>query len=263
MSVLVSETELMTIAGSRLPEDGKVMFAGVGLPLEASVLAKRLHAPELTIVLEGGSIGPKILPGRLPISTNEMRAAHHAVMLTSINELFLYGQRGRFDYGFIGAGQIDQFGNVNTSYIGSPERPQVRLPGSGGANDIVSSCGEIFVITRHEPRRFVERVDFITSPGYLTGPEARAKAGLVRSRPAAVITDLALLGFDPLSGRLRLDALQPGVSEDQVHESTGFELLVSSELDELAQPTERELAELRTLRGELPPDPETDSGARE
>jgi glutaconate CoA-transferase subunit B len=220
------------------------------LPLEASVLAKRLHAPNVTIVLEGGSIGPRMLPGRLPISTNEMRASHDAVMLTSINELFLYGQRGRYDYGFIGAAQIDQFGNVNTSYIGSPKHPQVRLPGSGGANDIVSSCREIFVITRHEPRRFVERVDFITSPGYLTGPEARVKAGLIRSRPAAVITELALLGFDPASGRLRLDALQPGVTEQEVHENTGFELLVSPELDVLAEPAEHELEELRSLRGD-------------
>jgi glutaconate CoA-transferase subunit B len=240
--------ELMTIAGSRLLRDGRVVFAGVGAPLEASVLAKRLHAPSLTIVLEGGSMGPRMLPGRLPISTNEMRAAHDAFMLTSINDLFLYGQRGHYDYGFIGAGQIDRYGNVNTSYIGDPDQPKVRLPGSGGANDIVSSCREIFIMTRHEPRRFVEQVDFITSPGYISGPEARRKAGLVRSRPVAVVTDLAFLGFDEQTGCLRLDALQPGVSEEQVHESTGFELLVSDSLAELPTPTEQELSELRWLR---------------
>ncbi|HLH64419.1 MAG TPA: CoA-transferase [Solirubrobacteraceae bacterium] len=240
--------ELMTIAGSRLLRDGKVVFAGVGAPLEASVLARRLHAPSLTIVLEGGSIGPTMLPGLLPVSTNEMRAAHGASMLTSICDLFLYGQRGHYDYGFIGAGQLDQYGNVNTSFIGDPERPRVRLPGSGGANDIVSSCREILIMTRHEPRRFVERVDFITSPGYLSGGDARRRAGLVRSRPVAVITDLALLGFDERTGRLRLDALQPGVSESRVRESTGFELLVSESLAELAPPTRRELNELRRLR---------------
>jgi glutaconate CoA-transferase subunit B len=246
--------ELMTIAGSRLLRDGCVVFAGVGAPLEASVLAKRLHAPSLTIVLEGGSIGPRMLPGRLPISTNEMRAAHDAFMLTSINDLFLYGQRGWYDYGFIGAAQIDQYGNVNTSYIGDPDRPKIRLPGSGGANDIVSSCREIIIMTRHEPRRFVERVDFITSPGYLSGPEARRKAGLVRNRPIAVVTDLALLGFEEATGRLRLDALQPGVSEEQVRESTGFELLVSDPVDELPAPTDQELSELRWLRdGESSP----------
>ena len=205
-------------------------------------------------MLEGGSIGPRMLPGMLPISTNEMRAAHDAFMLTSINDLFLYGQRGWYDYGFIGAGQLDQFGNVNTSYIGDPDKPKVRLPGSGGANDIVSSCREILIMTRHEPRRFVERVDFITSPGYLSGPEARRSAGLVRSRPVAVVTDLALLGFDDQTGQLRLDALQPGVTEEDVRRNTGFELLVSNSLAELPSPTDRELAELRWLRdGERPP----------
>jgi glutaconate CoA-transferase, subunit B len=254
MSGPPTPVELMTVAGSRLLRDGRVVFAGVGAPLEASVLAKRLHAPSLTIVLEGGSIGPRMLPGMLPVSTNEMRAAHDAFMLTSINDLFLYGQRGYYDYGFIGAGQLDQFGNVNTSYIGDPDAPKVRLPGSGGANDIVSSCREIFIMTRHEPRRFVERVDFVTSPGYLTGPEARRTAGLVRSRPMAVVTDLALLGFDEETGRLRLDALQPGVSEDDIRRNTGFELLVSESLAELPAPTDRELAELRWLRdGERPP----------
>ncbi len=240
--------ELMTIAGSRLLRDGRVVFAGVGAPLEASVLAKRLHAPDLTIVLEGGSIGPRMLPGRLPVSTNEMRAAHDAFMLTSINDLFLYGQRGYYDYGFIGAGQLDQFGNVNTSYIGDPAAPKVRLPGSGGANDIVSSCREVMIMTRHELRRFVEKVDFITSPGYISGPESRRAAGLSRSRPVAVVTDLALLGFDDQTGRLRLDALQPGVTLSRVQENTGFELLVSNDLDELAAPTDRELGELRWLR---------------
>jgi glutaconate CoA-transferase subunit B len=241
-------TDLMTIAGSRLLRDGRVVFAGVGAPLEASVLARRLHAPSLTIVLEGGAIGPRMVPGRLPISTNEMRAAHGSTMLAGITDVFLYAQRGCFDYGFVGAAQIDRFGNLNTSFIGDPERPKVRLPGSGGANDIVSSCREIFVMTRHEPRRFVERVDFVTSPGYLDGPEARRRAGLVRSEPVAVITDLALLGFDRTSGRLRLDALQPGATIELVQERTGFELLVADDVRELEPPTARELAELNHLR---------------
>jgi glutaconate CoA-transferase subunit B len=248
MSSEPTPIELMTIAGSRLLRDGRVVFAGVGSPLEASVLAKRLHAPSLTIVLEGGAIDPRMLPGRLPVSTNEMRAAHGASMLAGINDLFLYAQRGCYDYGFIGAGQIDRFGNVNTSYIGDPDNPKVRLPGSGGANDIVSSCREIFIMLKHETRRFVERVDFVTSPGYLDGPESRERAGLVRSRPVAVITDLALFGFDEESGRLRIDALQPGVSEEHVRESTGFELLASDTVVSLPAPTDQELAELRWLR---------------
>jgi glutaconate CoA-transferase subunit B len=170
-----------------------------------------------------------------------------AFMLVGINDLFLYAQRGCYDYGFIGAGQIDQFGNVNTSFIGDPDNPKVRLPGSGGANDIVSSCREIIVMTRHEPRRFVERVDFITSPGYLSGPESRRQAGLTRSAPTAVITDLALLRFDLETGRLRLDALQPGATVDAVIENTGFELLLAEEIRELPTPTERELEEIQRL----------------
>jgi glutaconate CoA-transferase subunit B len=239
--------ELMTVAGSRLLRDDQVVFAGVGAPLEASVLAKRLHAPGLTIVLEGGSIGPRMIPGKLPISTNEMRAQVGSSMLVGIIDLFHYAQRGCYDVGFIGAAQIDQFGNVNTSYIGDPDDPKVRLPGSGGANDIVSSCREIIVMTRHERRRFVERVDFVTSPGYLSGPESRARAGLTRSQPMAVITDLALLGFDPATGRLRLDALQPGATVEAVIESTGFELLIGEAIGELASPTSAELDELRRL----------------
>jgi glutaconate CoA-transferase subunit B len=239
----------MTVASSHLLGDGRIVFAGVGTPLEASALAKRLHAPDLTIVLEGGAIGPRIVPGMLPVSTNEMRAAHGAFMLASINDIFLYGQCGYYDYGFVGVGQIDQFGNVNTSFIGNPDNPKVRLPGSGGANDIVSCCREILIVAQHEPRRFVEHVDFITSPGYLTGPEARQQAGLTRSRLAAVVTDLALLGYDQQTGRLRLDAVQPGISEEQVHQNTGFELLVSEYVRELPPPTEQELAELRRLQG--------------
>jgi glutaconate CoA-transferase subunit B len=246
----VNGVDMMVIAGSRLLDDGRVVFAGVGVPLLASVLAKELHAPNLTIVLEGGYIGPRMLPGKLPISTNEMRGARASVMLTGILDVFLLGQRGRYDYGFIGAAQIDMFGNVNTSIIGSPQRPEVRLPGSGGANDIVSSCRKILVITKHEPRRFVERVDFITSPGFLTGGDDRKRAGLTRGEPVAVITDLALMDFDPATKRMRLAALQPGVSVEDVGKATAFEIIVPREgVRSLDAPTPNELQTLARLRG--------------
>jgi len=232
--------DAMVVAGSRMLSDDAVVFAGVGAPLLASALAQRLHAPSLTIVLEGGYIGPQVLPGKLPISTNEMRACRRAPMLTGIVDVFLYAQRGFFDYGFVGAAQVDAFGNVNTSVIGPIDHPKVRLPGSGGANDIVSLCREIFVITRHESRRFVERVDFVTSPGYLQGGRDREKAGLTRGRPVAVITDLAVLGFDPDTRRLRLEALQPGVSRDEVAANTGVELDVAPEGWQLDAPTDEE-----------------------
>jgi glutaconate CoA-transferase, subunit B len=249
-----SPEDLMVVAASRLLADGEVVFAGVGAPLLASVLAQNLHAPGLTIVLEGGYVGPRMLPGKLPISTNEMRGAHGSSMLTGIVDVFLFAQGGHFDHGIVGAAQIDRFGNVNTSFIGPPEHPKVRLPGSGGANDIVSSCREIFVITKHEPRRFVERVDFITSPGYLDGGDARERAGLTGARPVAVITDLALLGFDPVSKRMRLDGLQPGASVGDVRAKTGFELMVPATIGELAPPTREEMAALSFLR-DGPPRP--------
>ncbi|MQA11616.1 MAG: CoA-transferase [Pseudonocardiaceae bacterium] len=239
----------MTITASRLLADDKVVFAGVGMPLLASALAGRRQAPNLTVVLEGGIIGAQPLPGRLPISTNEMRAAYGAPMLTDITDIFLFAQRGFFDYGFLGAAQVDRYGNINTSCIGRHELPKVRLPGSGGANDIISLCTEIFIVTTHEPRRFVERVDFVTSPGYLHGWGSRAESGLVFGQVSKVVTDLALLDFEPESKHMRLRALQPGVTVDQVRAATGFELPVADSIEELPAPRPDELAILRDLNG--------------
>jgi glutaconate CoA-transferase subunit B len=251
----VTAEELMAITASRLLLDHKVVFAGVGMPLLASAVARRLQAPHLTIVLEGGIIGTSLLPGKLPVSTNEMRAAYGAQLLTDITDIFLYAQRGYFDYGFLGAAQVDMHGNINTSVIGSVERPRVRLPGSGGANDIISLCNEVLIVTQHEPRRFVPRVDFITSPGYLSGGDSRARAGLVAGRIGAVVTDLAVLDFEPVSRRMRLRGLQAGVSVDQVRAQTGFELLVSDHIEELRRPSAQELAIYRELRdGTAPAD---------
>jgi glutaconate CoA-transferase subunit B len=253
MKAEATRDDAMVVAGSRRLRDGGVVFAGVGAPLLASILAQQLHAPGLTIVLEGGYIGPRMLPGKLPISTNEMRACRRASVLTGIVDVFLYAQRGRYDFGFVGAAQVDRFGNVNTSFIGDVRDPQVRLPGSGGANDIVSLCREVFVITKHERRRFVDRVDFVTSPGYLDGGTAREDAGLTQGRPVAVITDLAVLGFDPGSKRMRLEAVQPGVTVDEVEENTGFDLVVPGSVPTVEAPTAEELAALERLRsGEQP-----------
>jgi glutaconate CoA-transferase subunit B len=248
----VTGEELMAITASRLLADNRVVFAGVGMPLLASALARRRQAPNLTIVLEGGIIGASLLPGYLPVSTNEMRAAYGAQMLTDITDIFLFAQRGYFDYGFLGAAQVDQYGNINTSVIGDPAHPKVRLPGSGGANDIVSLCNEIFIVTQHERRRFVERVDFITSPGYLSGGGSRERAGLLFGKIGAVVTDLAVMDFEPGSRRMRLRALQPGVSAARVQDQTGFELLIPDGVTELAPPTAQEVEVYRTLRDGQP-----------
>lgn len=245
--------EIMTIAASRLLEDGKVMFAGIGQPLVAAALARRRHAPNLTVILEGGMVGIHLMPGELPDSTNEMRAAIGAEMLTTATDIFLMAQRGFFDYGFVGVAQIDMFGNVNTSLIGDPDRPTVRLPGPGGANDILSLCNETVIVTTHEPRRFVQRVDWVTSPGYLTGGDSRREAGLRHGGPSWVVTDLALLDFEQESRRMRLRSLQPGVAVDQVVAATGFELVVPEDIQVLAPVTESELTLMRQLNGESAP----------
>ena len=241
--------EVMTISASRLLEDGKVMFAGIGQPLLAAGLARRRQAPNLTVILEGGMIGVQLLPGEFPASTNEMRAAAGAEMLTSATDIFLMAQRGFFDYGFIGVAQVDRHGNVNTSLIGEHDRPSVRLPGPGGANDIASMCNQTLIVTSHEPRRFVERVDHVTSPGYLDGGATRAAAGLPHGGPSYVVTDLALMDFEPESRLMRLRALQPGVSVDDVQDATGFELLVADGVDALEPVQPDELATLRELTG--------------
>ncbi|MBI4591125.1 MAG: CoA-transferase [Candidatus Rokubacteria bacterium] len=233
--------------GARLLRDDSSVFAGVGIPLLAAALAQRTRAPRLTLVIEGGIIGPEMKPGRLPISTNEMRAAHRATMLPGITDTFLFAQRGFLDYGFIGGAQIDRYGNLNTSAIGSFHRPRVRLPGSGGANDIASLCREVIVLTPHERRRFVERVDFVTSPGYLDGGDSRLRAGLRFGRISQVVTTLGVLGFDLASKAMRLEAVHPGVTPEDVVTQTGFALIVPDRVDTTEPPTDEELEILRSL----------------
>lgn len=239
--------DVITIAASRMLEDGKVMFAGIGQPLVAAAIAKRRQAPRLTVLLEGGMIGVQLAPGELPASTNELRSAIGAEMLTDAARIFLMAQRGFFDYGFIGGAQVDYYGNVNTSIVGPASSPTVRLPGPGGANDIASMCNQTVIVTTHEPRRFVKRVDFVTSPGYLVGGTSRYEAGLRHGGPRWVVTDLAVLDFEESSRRMRVHALQAGVTLDQVQAATGFELLVDEGLYHLAPVDDDELRVLRHL----------------
>ena len=243
----VTANELLAVMGARELRDGQAVFTGVGAPMMASVLAQRLHAPNLTIIVEGGIIGPQWKPGWLPISTNEMRAAYGAQMLPPITDVFLMAQRGQLDVGFIGGAQIDRHGNLNTTVIGNYDRPKVRLPGSGGANDIISLCRQVLVLTAHEPRRFVDKVDFVTSPGYLTGGDSREKSGLVFGGVARVVTTLGLFGFDPESRRMRLEAVHSGVTVDQVRANTPIELLMADRVETTAPPSARELEVLRSL----------------
>jgi len=241
-------SELLAVMASRELRDDTTVFAGVGVPLLAAALARQRHAPRLTMVIEGGIIGPEIAPGLLPVSTNEMRAARRATMLPGITDAFLLAQRGFVDVGFMGGAQIDQFGNINTSAIGGDYwKPTVRLPGTGGANDIASLCREVIIVTPHEKRRFVERVDFITSPAWLQGGGSRRRAGLLFGGVSRVVTTLGLLGFDPETRRMRLEATHPGVDAAAVQASTGFELGTAPEVTITEPPSDDELAMLRAL----------------
>src|SRR5215470_7973982 len=225
MTVTASASELLAVQGSRVLRDNTTVFAGVGVPLLAAALAQQRHASRLTMVIEGGIIGPRIRPGRLPVSTNEMRAGHRATMLPGITDTFLFAQRGFLDVGFMGGAQIDQFGNINTSVVGDDYwKPKVRLPGTGGANDIASLCREVIILTAHERRRFVPRVDFVTSPAWLDGGDARRRAGLAFGGVSRVVTTLGILGFDPDSRRMRIEAVHHGVTLETIRAHTGFEL---------------------------------------
>jgi glutaconate CoA-transferase, subunit B len=246
--VSVSASELLAVMASRLLRDDTTVFAGVGVPLLAAALAQQRHAPRLTMVIEGGIIGPRIKPGRLPISTNEMRAGHRAQMLPGITDTFLFAQRGFLDYGFMGGAQIDQYGNVNTSVLGAEYwKPKVRLPGTGGANDIASLCREVIIVTAHERRRFVPKVDFVTSPAWLDGGDSRRRSGLMFGGVSRVVTTLGVFGFEPETRRMRVEALHPGVTREHVQDHTGFALLDAPEITRTAPPAADELEMLRAL----------------
>ena len=239
--------ELVCIASARFLEDGKIVFGGAGMPLISCILAQKLHAPRLTILFEGGVIGPHVEIGKMPPSTNEQRAARRANMLLSITDILLLQQRGYVDYGFLGGAQIDQYGNLNSSFIGDADNPKVRLPGTGGANDIASLASKILVAMHHEKKRFVEKVDFITTPGYLQGGNSREKAGMSVGGTYKVITHLGIFGFDEESRRMRLETLHPGATVEEVKDRTGFELLIPKKIQYTKPLTEEELRILREL----------------
>jgi glutaconate CoA-transferase, subunit B len=239
-------SELLAVMSARLLRDGQIIFAGVGIPLLAATLAQRLHAPGLTILFEGGTIGAFVEPGKLPPSTNEQRCTRRANMVLGSTDVLLLLQRGYVDVGFMGGAQIDQYGNLNSSLIGTPEHPATRLPGTGGGNDI-ASLTQMIVAMKHEKRRFVERVDFVTSPGFLAGGDSRRAAGLTTGGMFRVVTDLGLFGFDEASKRMQLIALHPGVGVAEAQANTGFTLLMATDLPVTDPPSATELAVLRHL----------------
>jgi glutaconate CoA-transferase, subunit B len=245
-AVEYTASELLAVMSARLLKDGQIVFAGVGIPLLAATLAQGTHCPGLTILFEGGVIGPTIEPGKLPPSTNEQRCTIRANMVLGSTDVLLLLQRGYVDVGFMGGAQIDQHGNLNSSFIGDPAKPKTRLPGTGGGNDI-ASLAQMIVAMKHEKRRFVEHVDFVTSPGFLDGGTARRDSGLAAGGMYRVVTDLGLFGFDDETKRMKIVALHPDVSLEKVQDNTGFKLEQDSNIAVTDRPTEQELAFLRKL----------------
>jgi glutaconate CoA-transferase subunit B len=241
-----SADEMMTVAASHALRDGTVCFVGIGLPSTAANLARRTHAPGVVLIYESGTLGAK--PATLPLSIGDGILAHTADAVISVPEVFNYWlQPGRIDVGFLGAAQIDRFANINTTVIGDYDHPKVRLPGAGGAPEIAASCREVIVIVRQSPRAFVERVGFITSIGFGSGPGDRERLGLRGGGPRLVITDLGILEPDPDTCELTLTQLHPGATVEQARAATAWDLAVCPELRITDPPTDEELAVLRHL----------------
>ena len=240
-------THLMAVAASRVLEDNKSVFVGTGLPMIAAMFAQRTHAPDLLIIFEAGAVGPQMRV--LPISVGDSRTCYKAIAASSMHDNMSFAQAGWLDYGFLGGAQIDKYGNLNTTYIGgSWDHPKVRLPGSGGANDVGSNCRSTIIIMRQEAQKFVDKVTFITTPGYLDGPGARERAGLpVGSGPIKVISQLGVYGFDEETKLMRLESIHPCVTLDQIRESTSFDLIIPDEVPETLPPTPQGVALLREL----------------
>jgi glutaconate CoA-transferase subunit B len=242
-----SADEMMTVAAARLLRDGCVCFVGIGTPSAAANLARLTHAPGIVLVYESGTLGTA--PDVLPLSIGDGELADTATAVVSLPEVFAYWlQAGRVDVGFLGAAQIDRFGNLNSTVLGDYERPKTRLPGAGGAPEIAQHARETYVVLKQSPRSFVAELDFVTTPGFFRGHGERACRGMRGAGPQVVITDLGMLRPDTLTQELTLVARYEGVSLDQVRDATGWPLRVADDVIELAPPTDSELRVLRDLQ---------------
>ena len=243
-------SELMVVRAARELKDGDVVFVGIGLPNLACNLARLTHAPNLVLIYESGAIGA--MPERLPVSIGDPALVAGALSVCSLPEVFLnYLQGGRITVGFLGGAQIDRYGNINTTIIGGDyQHPKVRLPGSGGACEIAILAQKILIITPLKKRSFPERVDFVTSPGFLTGGKAREQMGITAQGPVAVVTDLGVFHFDSITREMVLTDLHPGVETKTVQENIGWDVRLASDLHTTELPTAEEL---RIIREELDP----------
>ena len=246
MSARYSASEMMTVAAARALRDDDICFVGIGLPSAACNLARLTHAPRLTLVYESGTIDTK--PTVLPLSIGDGELCETALTTVSVPEMFQYWlQGGRISIGFLGGAQIDRFANLNSTVIGPYATPKVRLPGSGGATEIATNCGRIYIVMRHNPRAFVTALDFMTTLGHgPTGRERRA-LGIRTEGPVLVVTDLCVMTPDPDSKELVVSSLHPGVTEAKVREATAWNVRFADRVDMTTPPSDVELETLRDL----------------
>jgi glutaconate CoA-transferase, subunit B len=242
-----SPDEIMAIAAARILKNGMVCFVGIGLPSAAANLARLTHAPELVLIYESGTIGAK--PDVLPLSIGDGELAETADSVVSVPEIFRYWlQGGRVDIGFLGAAQVDKFGKINTTVIGGTyNAPRVRLPGAGGAPEIATAAKQVAIILKQTKRTFVEKLDFVTSSGYFLKSDGDGQAGVRGRGPTTVITDLGVMVSNPPTNELVLTTLHPGITANQVKDSTGWDLKLARNLEITREPTPRELAALHDL----------------
>jgi glutaconate CoA-transferase, subunit B len=238
--------EMMTVAAARLLWDGCICFVGIGLPSAAANLASHTHAPEIVLIYESGTIGAR--PEVLPLSIGDGELAETARAVVSLPEIFAYWlQGGRIDVGFLGAAQIDRFGNLNSTVIGGYARPRTRLPGAGGAPEIATHAKQTFVVLKQSPRSFVRELDFRTTVGFVTGQGSRARSRAPGAGPQVLITDHGILRPEPGSEELQLVALFEGIGVDEARKATGWPLKVADRLEVIAPPSNDELRILRDL----------------
>ncbi len=241
-----SPSEMMAAVAARELKDGEVTFVGIGLPNLACNLARALQAPDLVLIYESGAVGA--VPERLPVSIGDPSLVTGSLMVCSMADVFqLFLQNGKIEVGFLGGAQIDQWGNINTTTIGSYAKPKVRLPGSGGAAEIAVHAKRVLIISRLNNRAFPAQVDFITSPGQRCRGKTRKELGMPGAGPIKIITDRGILENDPETGEMILTALYPGVTVDEVKANVGWPLKVRDNLALVAPPTERELYLLREV----------------
>lgn len=240
-----NKMEMMICTASRFLEDGKTVAVGTGAPCATAMLAQKTASPNLVILFEAGGLAP-LLPC-MPISVGDSRTFFRGLMAAGMIEMMTTCCRGLVDYGFLGGAQIDRYGNINSTVIGNYHKPKVRFPGSGGANDFASLCWKTLIMTVHSKTRFVEKVEFVTSPGYLTGPGAREAAGLAPGGgPYKIITDLAVLGFDDETKRMKIESIHPGIALEQIKQETEFGLITPDFIPITPPPIEKELKILRS-----------------